>query len=419
MSGSQTAFADFEVSSSKTVSAPILSLLPSPFDFGTVQTGTTSTKTVQLSNTGDTTGGNLIVSGASVDNPLFNIPNSQFPMTVPPGSSVPLTITFSPQANGAVTGTVSFTSNASNPTVTLSLTAIGGATTSAGALNISPTSLFFGNVIVGATQTQTVTMSNPGTGSTTVSAGTVSGSGFAIVSPVFPLVLAAGTSQVVTISFTPPSSGSVTGVITFASDAASTPVVSLIASGNASSPVTSATAFPTTIDFGLVPLGLTYTSTVVVYNTGNQTLSVTSASVAGAGFGIDASAYPVTIPVNASQAFTIAFTAFTAGTSSGTVTFPTNATTGNPVVGVTGTGAFASVHSAALTWNASPSSVIGYNVYRSTTPNTGYQKLTFTQLTNFTDSTVASGTTYYYVVTAVAANGLESVNSNQASAQIP
>jgi hypothetical protein len=262
-------------------------------------------------------------------------------------------------------------------------------------------------------------MSNPGTGNTTVFAGTVSGSGFTIVSPTFPLTIAPGTAQAVTISFAPQSAGSVIGVITFTSDAVNTPVASLIASGNAATPVTSATVFPPAVDFGIVPLGNTYSSAVVIYNTGNTSLMVNSASPTGSGFGIDATAYPVTIPVNASQAFLIVFSAFTAGTSSGTVTFSTDATTGNPIVNLTGTGGFASAHTATLSWTASTSTVIGYNVYRSTTSGTGYQRLSFTKLTTFKDSTIASSTTYFYVVTAVAANGTESAYSNQAVAVVP
>ena len=95
-----------------------------------------------------------------------------------------------------------------------------------------------------------------------------------------------------------------------------------------------------------------------------------------------------------------------------------DATTGNPSISLIGTGAFASTHTAALSWNTS-GSVLGYNVYRSTTSGTGYQKLSFTTNTSFNDSTIAGGKTYYYVVTAVAANGAESSYSTQAVAIIP
>ena len=74
-----------------------------------------------------------------------------------------------------------------------------------------------------------------------------------------------------------------------------------------------------------------------------------------------------------------------------------------------------------LTWNASTSpGVVGYHVYRGTVAGT-YQQLTTTPVTGtrFTDSVVANGTTYYYVVRAIDSAGSQSVNSNQATATIP
>ncbi len=60
-------------------------------------------------------------------------------------------------------------------------------------------------------------------------------------------------------------------------------------------------------------------------------------------------------------------------------------------------------------------------MYRSTTSGGGYTKLngSLVSLVNYTDSTVANGTIYYYVTTAVDGSGLESINSNEASAVIP
>jgi len=75
----------------------------------------------------------------------------------------------------------------------------------------------------------------------------------------------------------------------------------------------------------------------------------------------------------------------------------------------------------ALNWNPSISTVSGYNVYRSITSGSGYAKLNVSPVPglNFTDTAVVSGTTYFYVVTAVALNGTESPFSNQATAIIP
>jgi fibronectin type 3 domain-containing protein len=79
-------------------------------------------------------------------------------------------------------------------------------------------------------------------------------------------------------------------------------------------------------------------------------------------------------------------------------------------------------HSVSLSWNASTSPVAGYNVYRGTQHSGLYsQKVNSSLLsaTNFTDSTVQSGTTYYYVVTAVDSEQVESDYSNEARAVVP
>jgi fibronectin type 3 domain-containing protein len=65
--------------------------------------------------------------------------------------------------------------------------------------------------------------------------------------------------------------------------------------------------------------------------------------------------------------------------------------------------------------------VSGYNVYRTTISGTQYTLVNSSLVSAlaYTDTTVQSGTTYYYVTTAVDASGNESVYSNQVSAPIP
>ncbi len=78
-------------------------------------------------------------------------------------------------------------------------------------------------------------------------------------------------------------------------------------------------------------------------------------------------------------------------------------------------------HSVDLMWDASTSSVIGYNVYRSTTSGGPYTKLNSTVVagTTYTDSSVEAGQTYFYVTKSVDASNTESVPSNEATAVIP
>src|SRR6185503_14882742 len=57
-----------------------------------------------------------------------------------------------------------------------------------------------------------------------------------------------------------------------------------------------------------------------------------------------------------------------------------------------------------LTWTAS-SGATSYNIKRSTTSGSGYSTIGTSASATYADSTVTNGTAYYYVVTAVGANG--------------
>ena len=79
-------------------------------------------------------------------------------------------------------------------------------------------------------------------------------------------------------------------------------------------------------------------------------------------------------------------------------------------------------HTVTLSWTASTSTVTGYNIYRGTQHSGLYpDKVNFSPQpgTTFTDSTVQSGVTYYYVVTAEDSNNAQSDFSNEAVAVIP
>ena len=83
----------------------------------------------------------------------------------------------------------------------------------------------------------------------------------------------------------------------------------------------------------------------------------------------------------------------------------------------TGLAAVSGGNSVALSWTAAAGSPASYNVKRSTTSGSGYVTVSTPGAvtgTSFTD-TVAGGTSYYYVVTAVNAGG-ESANSSEVTA---
>jgi fibronectin type 3 domain-containing protein len=65
--------------------------------------------------------------------------------------------------------------------------------------------------------------------------------------------------------------------------------------------------------------------------------------------------------------------------------------------------------------------VIGYNVYRGTVSGGPYSQInsSLDPSTAYTDNTVQSGQTYFYVTTALDASNGESAQSNEVQAVIP
>jgi hypothetical protein len=180
----------------------------------------------------------------------------------------------------------------------------------------------------------------------------------------------------------------------------------------------------TAMAFGNVALGSSTNQTGRV-TAANSSVTVTSASWNGDGFSVRGITFPVTLSAGQSASYTVTFAPQTSGSVSGGISFLSNAANSPTTETFTGTGSLSSgppAHSVSMSWSPSSSTVIGYNVYRGTTPGGPYpSKLTSSPQvgTSLVDSTVAAGTTYYYVATSVDQNSVESSYSNQFSAAVP
>jgi hypothetical protein len=181
------------------------------------------------------------------------------------------------------------------------------------------------------------------------------------------------------------------------------------------------TVSPSSLNFGNVDVGSNANLTGTLSAT-NADVVVSSAAWSGSGYSVSGITFPVTVAAGSSAKYTVTFTPPADGTSSGSISFASNASDVSLTQSFTGDGTQSSgQHSVALSWNASTSTVIGYNLYRGTASGGPYSKLNSSLLsvTNYTDSSVQSATTYYYVATAVDSSNVESAYSNQATAAIP
>lgn len=292
-----------------------------------------------------------------------------------------------------------------------------------GNLTIGANSLDFGSVSVGSRKTNSLVLNNGviGGSSITVTQSSVTGAGFSLSSgPAVPFVLAPGQRATLAISFGPTSAGSARGALSIISDAAnSTATVSLSGAGLAPPPGQLAVA-PATMNFGNLAVGSSKSQTGTL-TASTADITVKSAAWNGQGYSLSGITFPATVPANQSISFSVTFAPQTTGASSGNISFVSNASNSPNTEIFTGTGAEAAQHSVSLSWRPSISRVVGYNIYRGTRSGGSYGKLNRSPLpgTNYTDSAVQSGITYYYVATSVGSNLLESAHSNQTTVVIP
>jgi hypothetical protein len=369
-----------------------------------------------LSETITNTGGSSVtVSQATATGTGYSVNGMTLPLTLAAGASKSFNVVFAPTTAGSPTGTLTVTSNASNPSLTVSLT---GTSASLGTISANPTSLNFGSVQVGSSSTKSEVLSNTGGSAITVSQVAVTGTGYGISGVTVPFTINAGQSFTFSVSFAPQAAGSPTGSVSVVSNASNTlPAISLSGTGAA---VGTFGVSPTSFGFGSVTVGQSKNMTATLSAT-SASVTVTSASVNSAEFTLTGPALPITIPAGQTATFTLTFTPQASGSASAMVSFSTNAPSSPLTENLTGTGIAAPQHHVSLNWLASTSTVSGYNVYRSTTSGSGYVKLnsSLNVSTAYIDNVVTAGSTYFYVTTAVDSSGMESSFSNQVQALIP
>jgi len=178
------------------------------------------------------------------------------------------------------------------------------------------------------------------------------------------------------------------------------PVLSLSASG---------------LNFPYQLLNTSNAQTVTLTNVGFSAVGLTS--MATSGDFSQANNCGSSLPVLSSCTITVTFTPQAPGYRSGLLTVQNNAT-GQLNIPLSGVGV--TMHTISLSWTPSTAPVSGYVVYRA--PQSGGF---FTALnavpqsqTTFTDS-LPGGSTYFYVVTAVGTNQVESLPSNEIEVTTP
>ncbi len=395
-----------------------LTATPAVLSFSSVKVGSSVSGTTILRNAGNA---NITLSKIDVNAAGFSVAGVATPVLMVPGENLALTVKFSPNAAGTKSGTIALV-NAQGGITSVS---VSGTTAAApppppatSSLTVSPGSINFGSVVAGVANTQSVQISNSGTGSVSVTAANITGAGFSTSGLNLPMTLNSGQSSTFNVQFNPRTAGASAGNLAITSNASITPhTIALTGTGVAAGMTLSVN--PSNVSFGSVTVGNSATRTITVTNTGNSNVAISSASVSGSRLTLMGGS-AVTLAPSQSIALTVQFAPTSAGAVNGSVSIASNASGSPAAISVAGTGVTQAQHTVSLSWDAS-ASASGYNVYRSLSSGSGYARLTngLDAALSYSDNTVQSGQTYFYVTTAVDSAGKESGYSTEVSANIP
>jgi hypothetical protein len=394
-------------------SAQVLQLTPSTtaLSFGNQTLNASATQSVTLTNTGNSA---VSISQVNVAGTGFSLNGSAPVVTLSAGQAASFSVTFTPTVAGNATGSASVVSTAANSPLSISLAGVGVQPQ----ISVVPGSVSFGTVTVGQTNSQTITLSNPGTANLTVTQSAGPGTGFGLTGLALPLTLAPGKSAAFTVSFTPTSGTNSSSSLTLISNAPNSPTT-IPLSGTGLAPVLQLTPSTTSLSFGSQALNASATQSVTLTNTGNAAVSISQVNVTGTGFTLSGSAPLVTLSAGQAASFSVTFTPTAAGSDAGSASVVSTAANSPLSISLSGSGA--QPHFVSLAWSETSSGVVGYNVYSSSQPSGPYSRLNTAPVATmaYTDNTVQSGQTYYYWITALDSSGDESAFSSDVAVTIP
>jgi HYDIN/CFA65/VesB-like, Ig-like domain len=215
--------------------------------------GGSAQATSNICNTGTSP---LIITGISSSNPQFSVapPTSGFPVTIAPGSCLPIQVTFTPSGPGPQSGTLTVSSNDPvHPTVNIAASGTAGSATIA---TIVADTGSFGSLCPNPNRFRDLplTINNSGTCPLTITGITSSSGEFELPQvQSFPVSVAPGDSVAIPIRFHPTSAGAKTATLTVASNDPVTPNKSVAVSGFAPPPFVCQPPFFAAIDTAVGP----------------------------------------------------------------------------------------------------------------------------------------------------------------------
>lgn len=292
-------------------------------------------------------------------------------------------------------------------------------TAAAQPIEATPASVAFENVPVGELYSQTVRISNLSNARLQITKIASSAGEFAISGVTLPVDLEANANLNFTVGYRPKAARSIGGYIFIATSVSPSPL-QIDVKASAASKELGLSASETSVDFGVVAIGKRDTKELALENAGNTDITISQISVSGANFSVMGGG-TVKLSPGQKTSVQLQFDPQSSGSTAGMVSIFSNAQDSPLQIPMSGSGAALSDHSVVLKWEESPTSVAGYYVYRSSERGGSYTKLQPSPVTSasYTDTGLAAGHTYFYRITAVGANNVESDESEQITVTVP
>ena len=308
-----------------------LALDKTSIDLGRLVIGNSTFMTETIFNP---TSSDISIAAVSVDNPAFQISGSNSPLVIGAGQQVTIGITFTPTTVGEISGSLILSLDGNRPYFTIPLQ---GIAVGLGQLSANPPSISLGAGTGGQSVVETLT--NSGGTLLTITSASVSGSGFVLAAPAFPISLGPNESTSFNVSIAPSATGAASGSISVATGVASWTSggrgIHQFATAKATAhlviPVSGAIAVghltpaPTSLSFGSAQVGSTQSQPATLTNSGNGPVTLTQAAASGTGFSISGLPLPMTLNPGESATFSAVFSPKSSSSVQGNISIISNA----------------------------------------------------------------------------------------------
>ena len=305
-----------------TAAIPTLTASTASLVFGNVAVNSAASVSLTLTSSGNAP---LTISAATISGAGFSASGVSFPVTLNPGQSATLTVSFNPVAAGPANGTITIANN-SSATPSLAISASGAGLAGLSALSCSSSSAV-GPASVPCTATLNVA-APPGGQSLTLSS-----SNAAVIVPSSVTIPAGMTSAAFASTLSSVTSDQV-AVLTACANG-----VARSFSLQDTAAIPTLTASTTSLVFGNVAVNNSASVSLTLTSSGNAPLTISAATISGAGFSASGVSFPVTLNPGQSATLTLSFNPVAAGPANGAIAIANNSSaTPSLVISLGGTG---------------------------------------------------------------------------------